>query len=121
MNNKGFTLIELIGIIVILSAIFLISFPSLLNTSKIDEEKKYEDMVENLCLAGKTYIYSNQEEYQYEFILDNKIEISINTLIEFEYVDSKTKNPKTDESINSDKLVYKVLEDNLLECEYVSE
>ena len=34
MNNKGFTLIELTAIIVVLVAIFLVSFPSLLGLAK---------------------------------------------------------------------------------------
>ena len=55
MNNRGFTLIELTGIVLVLAAIFLLTFPALLNTTRADKEKEYNVMVENLCKAGATY------------------------------------------------------------------
>lgn len=118
MNAKGFTLIELVAIVIVLAAIFLVSFPSLMNISKDDEEKKYENMVENLCLAGNSYIYSNIEDFKELLIVDNKIEIPVEELIGYGSVDGDLKNPKTNKSVESDSLVYTVLSDNSLDCEY---
>lgn len=118
MNNKGFTLIELVAIVLVLAAIFLVSFPSLLNMSKNDEEKKYDNMVENLCLAGESYIYANEDDFKDLSTVSSTIEISIEELIMYGNVDSALKNPKTDKSVESDKLIFTVLSDKSLDCVY---
>ena len=124
MNNKGFTLVELIGIILILAAIFLISFPALLNLFKSDEEKAYNNMIKDLCLAGETFIYlnysNNSGKNDFDLsIIGNKIDINIEELISYGSVDSELKNPKTDNSVSDDVLEYTVQSDNSLDCIYI--
>lgn len=119
MNSKGFTLIELIAIVVILALIFFISFPQILNITKADEEKKYSNMVENLCLAGESYISANIENFNGLTTVGNKIELTIQELINYGNVDKNMKNPKTNNSIKNDTLLYSVLSDYSLDCQYV--
>ncbi|MBQ2947266.1 MAG: type II secretion system protein [Bacilli bacterium] len=118
MNNKGFTLIELVAIVLVVAAIFMVSFPSLLNLSKKDEERKYDSMVENLCLAGDTYIKNNEEDFKNMIIPNNKIEVEINELMAYGIVKYETKNPKTNKSVENDKLIYTVQSDKSLNCQY---
>lgn len=118
MNNKGFTLIELVAIILVLVAIFLVSFPSLLNISKTDEEKEYKTMVEDLCLAGKSYIYANTSLFSELSVIGGNIEIPIETLIEYGNVKSDMVNPKTNKKVEKDSLNFTVLSDYSLNCEY---
>lgn len=117
MNTKGFTLVELIAIIVVLTAIFLISFPSLLNSVKDNKEKQYENMINDLCLAGKSYIYSNMDIYPIDKV-GEKITVSINQLINYGNVDKTLKNPKTNNLVRNDVLIYSVLNDYSLDCQY---
>lgn len=118
MNNKGFTIVELIAIIVVLAAIFLVSFPYLLNTTKTDKEKQYNEMVNNLCLAGKSYIYANMDKFPTLSTIGSSIEIKISELIEYGNVNKNEVNPKTDELIKNKSLTYKVLSDLSLDCKY---
>ena len=118
MNNKGFTLIELTAIIVVLVAIFLVSFPYLTNTAKSDEEKKYDDMVENLCLAGESYIYANTDDFEELSTINSEIQIVVQELMTYGNVDSNLKNPKTGNSVKNSKLIYTVLSDYSLDCDY---
>ena len=118
MNNKGFTLVELVAIVLVIAAIFLVSFPSLLNISKQDEEKKYKSLVDNLCLAGETYIYNNEETFKEFIVINNKIEVEINELIIDGIVKKSTINPITNKTVENDKLIYTVLADKSLSCEY---
>ena len=120
MNSKGFTLIELTAIIVVLVAIFLVSFPSLLNIAKVDEEKKYDSMVQNLCLAGEAYIFENTELFEEAYVIDNEIKVTIQELINYGNVDSNIVNPKTKLLVNNDSLFYTVLSDKSLKCTYKS-
>ena len=118
MNTKGFTLIELTAIIVVLATIFLVSFPYLLNVTREDEEKKYNDMVENLCLSGESYIYGNMDDFPNLSIINSQIEIKVNELIVYGNVDKDLINPKTNETVKDDTLIYTVLSDYSLDCEY---
>lgn len=116
MNNSGFTLVELTAIIVILALIFLIAFPNLQNIVRDDKEKQYETLKKDLCLAGKTYIYSNVNNFG-ELTNGKKIEITINDLIKNDIIDEKI-NIKSKKNVKNDVLTYVVLEDGTLECTY---
>ena len=118
MNNKGFTLIELVAIVLVLVAIFLVSFPSLLNISKMDEEKQYKNMVEDLCLAGESYIKANTNLFSELSVIESNIEIPIETLIEYGNVKNDIVNPKTNKKVDKDSLNFTVLSDYSLNCEY---
>lgn len=118
INNKGFTLTELLAIVIVLAAIFLFSFPSLLRSAKDDEEKKYTTLVSNACLAGKSYIYSNMDEYKELSTIGAVIEINVSDLISYGALKKET-NPNTNKSIEYDKLKFIVLKDYSLDCEYV--
>ena len=121
MNDKGFTLIEIVAIMVVLVGIFFISFPVLNGTVKSEEEKKYNNMVDDLCTAGKTYMYSNMDEFPMLSIIGSEIEVNIDELISYGSVDKNLVNPKTKQSVDSDMLKYTVLEDLSLDCQYIEE
>ena len=120
MNSKGFTLIELIGIVVILSLVFLVTYPNFVSLSKTEDNKKYELMVKDLCLAGESYInteYKKQNPNQLKNEGDN-VTILISDLITKGYVDKKMKDVKTGNLVSSRTLTYKVNSDKTLECSY---
>lgn len=119
--NKGFTLIEVVAIIVILVGIFLISFPTLTNMAKSDSEKLYTNMVNNLCTAGKAYMYSNLDDFPNLSIVGSEIELQISELMIYGNVDKELVNPKTELSVEESTLRYIVLEDLSLNCEFVEE
>ena len=118
MNNRAFTLIELVAIIVVLLAIFIFAFPSFSNMIKSDSDKQYTKMVDDLCTAGKTYMYANMDEYPELSIANSVFELKISKLIIYGNVDKDIINPKTEKKINNDILEYTVNSDLTLECEY---
>ena len=119
MNSKGFTLVELVAIILILALIFLIALPYIVNSSKENKEKEYNNMVKTLCLAGESYIDANIDLFE-EYLQNegNIITIEISDLIEYGNVEAKTKNPKTDKSVKDDTLSFTVQNDKSLDCSY---
>ncbi len=118
MNNRAFTLIELIALIVILLAIFLFVFPNFTNMLKQNDDKKYTNMVDDLCTAGKTYMYSNLDDFPELSNVGSKIELQVKYLITYGSVDKNMENPKTKKSVKDGKLIYQVKEDFTLLCEY---
>lgn len=99
MNKKGFTLIELVGVIIIISILSLLFFPSLISQFKktsdnldkttekviIDSAKLYIDnnsadfdKSKNYCvsisiLIENEYLQDNFDEYDKEDIIENKV------------------------------------------------
>lgn len=87
MNKKAFTLIELLGSIVILGLIALVAFPAILNfltssQNNIDEAKKSV-----IIGAAKEYVNDNINSYKKESTLNKNIQTS--TLISEGYITNK--------------------------------
>ena len=120
MRDEGFTIIELTAIVVVLVAIFLLVFPSFIKIASKDDEKKYEEIVDTLCLAGRTYIYSNTDKFIELSNVGYTIKISVEDLIPYSNMNSDLKNPNTDKSIINDTVSYVVKEDYSLECKYLN-
>lgn len=80
-KNKGFTLVELIGIIIILSIITIVGVPSMLNTLQRNKDKEYETYKETLYLAAEIYISENIETISDFSDPGDKVEIELSTLV----------------------------------------
>lgn len=82
LNNKGFTLIEILAAIVILALLAGIAIPSVLSSINTSKDTSYNMMVSNIVTAsGSLYEeikYNNSTLYKYEKTgkTSNKIEIT---------------------------------------------
>ncbi|MBN2431850.1 MAG: prepilin-type N-terminal cleavage/methylation domain-containing protein [Acidobacteria bacterium] len=56
MNRKGFSLIELLIVVVIIGIIVIIAVPSLLESKKVSEEKAAQATLRNIASAEMAYI-----------------------------------------------------------------
>ena len=90
MNKKGFTLVEIIGVVVILGLIALLAFPKILNMIKQSENK--------LSDSAKTLIYMASSQYTAKYINDfPKVEgnvycITIEDLIKEDFLTTSIQN-----------------------------
>ena len=95
MNNKGFTLLELMGVLILLAIILLVAIPSITNTIKKDQVNQLVKYEETLCDAAKAYI--SQENV-------NVTEIKGSLLVSKGYIASNLSNPKTKKNVTKDAL-----------------
>ena len=99
MNKKGFTLVELIGVVVILGLIALVAFPSLLNQIN-NSNKQISDSQKDLIIAAtKNYVEENKNEYANK----NFFVVDVDVLAEKNYIDKKLIKSYTDEENNNDE------------------
>ncbi len=90
MNKKAFTLVELLGTIVILGIIGMITTPVIQNTIDKNNTKLCYDQRKSFIKAAKNYIASNPFKN-----LKEEATITIGELIDEGYIeDSELKNPK---------------------------
>ena len=61
MNNKGFTLIELIGVILLLSILAIIVFPSILSSINKSENSLNDDNKKLIVANAKEYVNDNSD------------------------------------------------------------
>lgn len=116
--KKGFTLVELLGVFVILSIIVLVTFPYATGLLKNTKTSEYERFEKNLFLAAEAYIEANSEIYS-QFSENGTIDyISISELIANQFLSEKITNPKTKEKINGCIKVTKSNDE--LKYEYIS-
>ena len=101
--KKGFTLIELVGVIVILGVIAVFTVPALTKTLKKTADKEYEEFEKNVKLAAENYFHSEIKDS-----IDTKKFIKVSTLIDNGYL-KEIINPLTNEKINNNGtvIVYK--------------
>ena len=66
LNNKGFTLIEVLAVVIILSVLMAIMFPSVSYLINMNKENNYEDMKSGFVQATKVLF----SDYRYEVSID---------------------------------------------------
>ncbi|MBR3523338.1 MAG: prepilin-type N-terminal cleavage/methylation domain-containing protein [Bacilli bacterium] len=95
MNNKGFTLLEMMGVLILLAIILLVAIPSITKTMKKDQVNQLAKYEETLCDAAEAYITG-------EGI--NVTELKVSVLVSKGYVADNLSNPKTKKNATKDTL-----------------
>ncbi len=100
-NKRAFTLIEMIGIITILALIMLIALPSMTKTLKRNEQKKYDNYINNLKLVSENYLVDQLQKKNITFNNDVTY-FSLGDIIDAGYVKDVITNPNNDKKISRD-------------------
>lgn len=91
LDNKGFTLVEVIAVVAIITILSVVVVPSVLNSINNGKEKSYEVLVGNIKIAAKelyeevyanSLLGDNSKLYQYSYDVDNKVISTDNNVIE---------------------------------------
>ena len=110
-NKKGFTLIELIGIIIILGLLVIIGVPSLLKNLKNSETNEYDVFKNNLYLSAEAYLASNVDNISNFSEVGDKVYIPLALLKEAELIESSLINPNSGKNVS----MYELIEVTILE------
>lgn len=82
LDNKGFTLVEIIAVVAIITILSVVVVPSVLNSINNGKQKSYEVLVGDIKIAAKELyeeVYSNEllgdtsKLYQYSYDVDNEV------------------------------------------------
>lgn len=98
MNNKGFTLIELIATIALLAVIATISFVAISGVIQSSKNRECEALKGNIESVVRDYASDNR--YNKDFIngiVDYKTNINVQVLLDENYLKGPIKNPYTKE------------------------
>lgn len=84
MNNKGFTLVELLGVLVILLAIILVAIPSITSTFERNKIKINNQKREVVLSAAEIYVNKYKKEFEYASFLTGRCGIAVSKVKEKE-------------------------------------
>ncbi len=104
LNNKGFTLIEVLAVIAIIAILGLIAVPGVLNSINNGKKSSYNIMISNIKTASQSLYeevdYMNGEVYTYDDsgtktetplkITDSSITVNLQTLVSNGYLKGTT-------------------------------
>lgn len=117
MNKKGFTLVELLGVITVLAVIGLITMPIVNKTIKDSKQRAYNGQVEEIIKAAEDYSADNISK-----IPDGEsncpstsplLNLYIDTLKEEGYIPENAKDPRTNTLLTGGVII-------TYDCEYKS-
>ena len=80
-NKRGFTLIELMAVVVIISLIAILTFPNIINQINKSKDANKSNINSVVIAAAKKYVADNPSEFE-----ENEYCLSIDTLVSNDYV-----------------------------------
>lgn len=94
-KNKGFTLVELLAVIVILAILALIAVPNISGLLKKSRNNMFCKKVQSIEAAAKYYAQDYEDKLEF---VDDMSSVKVATLLEYGYIkeDNKNKNDVAD-------------------------
>jgi prepilin-type N-terminal cleavage/methylation domain len=118
-NKKGFTLVEILGVIIVLSVISLIVIPLVGKQINDSRQKLYEKQIGNMNQATNNWAADNLDRLK----PNEKTFVTLGELQDGGYIDKNIKNPRTREEYSRDMEFYVLYKDDgkieimvILEC-----
>ncbi len=109
MENKGFTIVEMLGIVTLLAVIFALIYPNaieMLDRGKTSEYNRYKDTI---ILAAESYVNADTTK-SFPNVCGNKIEdLTYEILIINGYLSSNVLNPNTNETVGTNSSNKKII------------
>ncbi len=97
--KKGFTLIEMLGIITILGVILLVTFPVMNKSLKQMKENSNDNFTNNIKISAETYIELNRDKYPELKTTGGTTTITVQDLYDANLLKGKNENVDTSDQI----------------------
>ncbi len=99
MNKKAFTLMELLGALIIIGILTVLAFTVVNNSLNNSKQKLYDTQIESIIDAAKLWEVDNIQELMNLNVGETKV-LLLDDLQREQYIDTNLNNPLTDELIS---------------------
>lgn len=119
MKKDGFTLVELLGVLVIISLILIVSVPAIINNFKSSENEEMENFKKELYGAAESYYIENIDRFDFDTSPTYKIYVS--ELVSEGYISGSRVNPtfKTKISFENSYIELTKTSSGVVQYEYI--
>lgn len=104
MKNKGFSLVELLAVIILLGILAVVLIPNMYSHLQDSKDDLYDTQVNVIKEAAESYVADNIDIINCSSIGENT-EISLSDLQSGGYLKEDFKNPKTNKNFDSNQIV----------------
>ncbi len=119
MKKKGFTLVELLGVLVVLAIMLIVTVPAITSSLKSADQKKYESFVQNITESAELYVESNLELFPELGNVGGTAVITVGDLVDNGFLKADLVNPKTDQVVDlKEGILVTVQEDRTKQYQY---
>lgn len=118
MKKKGFTLVEVLAVLVIMGVLMAVTIPSIINSLDKKKNREYEKIVEEIESSAKLYVTQNETVQQF-LNQAGSINVSYNTLVSEGLINGNEMDPLTDEKWDENAYVTVSKEGSTLTATYV--
>jgi prepilin-type N-terminal cleavage/methylation domain-containing protein len=112
LNKKGFTLVELLAVIVILGILATLLVPSIFKMVRNAKENSYNVLIESFEENAKLYVSRHRDEIENYLDQYNYYSFTLNDLKSDNLLKTPITDPRTDEQIDLSKKIYIVRDTN---------
>lgn len=97
MKNKGFTLIEMLGVMTLLVLIFAIVYPNAMEMLEKSKKQDYVDYQNTIILATEAYVNANGISMP---TASETVTVTFSDLMNSNYLSTNVMNPRTKELVS---------------------
>ena len=103
VKNNGFTLVELLGVVIILSMLGIVIVPSINNVISDSKRKLYDVQIDNIKVGASNYV--NEHIFELDFENNDSIGITLGFLKQMGYVDDNISDPIKKSKFSDDMII----------------
>jgi len=104
--KRGFTLVELLAVILIITVILLILTPKIIETIHTSKLKVYDEQISRIEEAANLYITDDNNAVTF---IDDQEVLTLQQLIDGGYIEAPVVNPKTNQNFNTTTTIVTVI------------
>lgn len=102
MKNKGFTLVEMLGVMTLLVVIFAFIYPNVIQMLEKGKETDYAEYENSVFLATEAYVNSDTTLSSQLVNEGDSVSVTYSDLLTNGFLSSKLVNPKTNKSAGNE-------------------
>ncbi len=103
--KKGFTLVEVLGVLVILAIILTITVPIVINNVNNTKEKVWQQTVEHIKEGTNLYLREYKKDFPELNVVDSIITVSLSEIIDNGFIKSPIVNPVLNQNVSEETII----------------